>query len=142
MALAHGDIRNYQIVTGGTLLLGFPLTIAALKLTGIPEAVFWAQLAVFLIAIGVRLIMLRRMMPINIKEYLLSVYGRILPVAVLSPILPILVHNAICSPLLRFLLTCATSTCVVIGLVYALGMTCREKRYAVEKIRSKFVVLK
>lgn len=142
MALAQGDIRNYQIVTGGTLLLGFPLTIVALKLTGIPEAVFWSQLAVFLIAIGVRLVMLRRMIPINIKDYLLSVYGRILPIAVLSPILPILVHNTISTPLLRFLLTCVISTCIVIGLVYALGMTYSERKYAVEKIRKKFVLLK
>lgn len=136
MALAQGDIRNYQIVTGGTLLLGFPLTIVALKLTGIPEAVFWAQLAVFLIAIGVRLVMLRRMMPINIKDYLLSVYGRILPIAVLSPILPILVHNTISTPLLRFVLTCAMSIIAVIPLIYSLGMTYRERKYTVDKMCS------
>lgn len=136
MALAHGDIRNYQIVTGGTLLLGFPLTIVALKLTGIPESVFWTQLIVFLIAIGVRLVMLRRMVSINIKDYLLSVYGRTFPVAALSPLLPILVHNAVNPSFPCLMLTCTASIISVLSLVYAIGMTPTERTFATEKIKN------
>ena len=136
MALAHGDIRNYQIITGGTLLLGFPLTIVALKLTGIPESVFWTQLIVFLIAIGVRLVMLRRMVSINIKDYLLSVYGRTFPVAALSPLLPILVHNSVNPSFPCLMLTCTASIISVLSLVYAIGMTPTERTFATEKIKN------
>lgn len=88
--LATGRLRNYQIIVGGLLLLCFPLSYVCLKLGLPPESTLVVNIVMSQCCLAARLIMLRGMIGIRVREYLHKVYFNVLIVAVLSAIVPCL----------------------------------------------------
>lgn len=79
---ATGVMRNYQIVTGSVHLLNFPIAWIFLRLEFPPEVVFYIAIVLGIINIWVRLIMLRKILPISISDFFREVIGRGLSVAI------------------------------------------------------------
>ncbi len=67
---AKGEIKRYQIIVGGVLLLTLPVSYVVLKLGGNPTSVFVVNLCVMLAAAGVRLVLARPLIGLPVGEYL------------------------------------------------------------------------
>jgi hypothetical protein len=75
---ATGNIRNYQIVVSGLLLLNIPIGCLLYENGYSPEAIYYVSVILVFISFVVRLIFLRMMGLVNILEYLKKVIAPIL----------------------------------------------------------------
>lgn len=81
---ATGNIRNYQIVVSGLLLLNIPIGCLLYENGYSPEAIYYVSVILVFLSFVVRLIFLRMMGLINILEYLKKV---IAPICVMLSII-------------------------------------------------------
>lgn len=131
---ATGKVKKYQAVCGTTLIMILPISYIALKL-GMPA---YSVFIVHFIMEGVcqlaRMIMLRPLIGLRVRDYFVHVYSKIIIVVVVSTILPAIVYNIMDASILRFFvvsIVCAASVSLV---AYSLGLTSDEKVFVVAKV--------
>lgn len=84
---ATGNIRNYQIVVGGVLLLSLPISYVFLKFGAPVYAVYISNIAVAVVALFVRLYMLRGdLVNFSGRSFLLNVVGRVFAMSIVAAI--------------------------------------------------------
>lgn len=130
---ATGKVRKYQAVCGTILLLILPVSYACLKLGCPAYTVFIVHFVMESVAQLARMIMLRPLIGIRIRDYISYIYRPVLIVAVASLVLPALVYYNMTDGLLRFL--CVGMTCVLsVSLAsYALGLSTNERVFVKSK---------
>ena len=134
-AQANGNIKKYQIIVGSILLLIIPIAYVALKLGYQPESVFVVHLAIVLLAQCARLMIIRGMISLAVKEYVKKVIFRIVVVLCFSPIIPILLHFYLSDSFLNMLIVCLISCVSVSVCIYLFGLS-KGERY---KINDKII---
>lgn len=140
-ALSTGNIKKYQIVVGTMLLMILPISYIFLKYFGCSsEVVFVVQLGVFVIALLVRVWMLRPMISLSFREYSRAVLLPSGSVCVLSSILPIAISFLEGKGWTVFFLVVVLSFLSVVLSVYTIGLTRTERSFIVDK--AKVVYLK
>ncbi len=131
---ATGKIRNYQIAVGGMLLLNFPLSYICLKVGLPPESVYIVAIFVAICCLFLRLIFLRKMVGLSMKQYLLKVCLNVLAVSVSALIIPAVVRLNMQEGWERFLLVLSISL-IASGLsVYFIGCKSSERIFIRERI--------
>ena len=88
--LATGKIRNYQLVVGGLMLMNIPVSYILLRNGAIAEITVVVAIVFSLLCLVARLVMLRRMIGLSVKDFLTDVCLRIILVSSASVILPVL----------------------------------------------------
>lgn len=68
--LAHGEIRNFQILAGGIKLLSLPITYLFLRLGGSPYTGFIVNIVIEFIALGLELYYIKAMIGFNVTRYI------------------------------------------------------------------------
>ncbi len=136
---ATGKVKIYQAVCGGLLLLIVPIAYLVLKLGGSPESVFIVHGCIAIVTQIARVYLMRNLINISIGLYLRKIILPILSVALLSPILPIIVHNNVDDGLLHFLIVCLISIVSVILSSYYLGLSALERTVVQNKVASLIV---
>lgn len=137
---ATGKIKTYEIVCGTTLIMVFPISYVALKL-GLPAySVFVVHFVMECFCQLARMIVLRPLIGLRIRDYVEQVYSKIFIVVVLSSIFPLVVFCMMSDTVLRFFIVCFVSVVSCALVTYYLGMTTNEKVFIVEK--AKNVILK
>lgn len=131
-----GNIRNYQIIVGGILLMIVPISYIVLKLGGDPTSVFIVHIIVSVIAFCVRLIMGSKVVGFLKKEYLKKVLIPIAKVTLLSATIPILLHLLLPDSLLRVFVVCFISVSLVAIITYFVGLESQERKLVQDKIKS------
>lgn len=91
-AAATGNVRKYQSIVGGILLMSLPLTYVAFRFGCNPESAFYVNIIVCVIAYLARLIILKQLIHLAIRRYLWDVFGKSIVVTVLSAIIPCLLY--------------------------------------------------
>ena len=132
---ATGHIRNYQIIIGGILLLIVPISYILLRLGGLPECVFIVHLIIALLAQFVRILLVRSMIKLSIKQYFVKVIYKIVVVVLFSSIIPLIIYQEVSAGWTRLLLICAVSFFSVLIVVYWIGFEKNEKVFVRDKIR-------
>lgn len=133
-AAATGNVKKYQSVIGGILLSIVPIAYVALKLGGSPASVYIVYLCVSVIAFISRLLIIRPMIHLSLRQYAQYVVMRIFPVTVVS-FLSILFLKAILPVnLLGTLLVCFFSVVIALIISYALGLTTNERIFVRQKV--------
>ena len=134
-ASATGKIKLYQSVVGGLLLLILPISYLCLRL-GLPAySVFIVHLVIEITAQFARLLMLKRMIKLSLREYFSKVVWCIFKVTAIALAVPQAVIY--CHPqhgvwnLLMVCLVCTLSTSISI---YYFGLTSGEKTFISSKI--------
>ena len=138
LQLATGKIKNYQIVVGGMMLMNFPLSYLVLKLGAIPQATLIVGIVISLCCLFLRLLFLKQMVHLDIKQYITNVCLNVLGVTICSLIIPTLTYTIMNPGLIRFLavsISCVLSTSVMI---YLVGCSLNERIF----IQQKFLDLK
>lgn len=83
-AQATGNIRLYQSVVGGILLLNVPFSYIAIKIWHHPPVVIWSGIVVALIALLARFFILKRLTGLVVWAYIKSVIVRVVLVALIA----------------------------------------------------------
>lgn len=139
---ATGQIRNYQIVVGGVLLLNFPLSYICLYFGCPPESTYIVAIFVALACLLLRLAFLRKMAQLSMRSFFNNVCLRIVKVVLLAIIIPILLHYYLQYGLIRFFIvgiSCVISSVIVI---YYVGCSLTERQFILSKaitIKDKFI---
>jgi len=139
--LANGDIRNYQIIVGGVLLLTLPIAYVALYIGAPVEAVFIAKLLTSIMATYVRLYMLKGDIPgLSVCDFIKNVYFRVISVGIVAAILPTISYMYISDQVIQFVITSIIAVISTIISVYFIGCTKIEQlqiRNQVSKFKTR-----
>ena len=138
---ATGNIRNYQLVIGGTLLLILPLSCVGVTYLGLaPASVFIISIIVTVISQFERIWFVRKQIKLDIWYYLRTVILPILLVTGISSALSIGLKTWIqeiqfraywIGPIL-VILASMLFTCIT---VYTIGISKTERKHAVEMVK-------
>lgn len=135
---ATGKVKKYQLICGTILLLILPISYICLRM-GMPAySVFIVHFAMEFITQLARMILLRPLIQIRIRDYIRHIYIPITIVVLASTILPVIVFTNMAEGFLRLLST-GLSCIVSVGLsVYILGLSSNERQFVKEKALSTF----
>lgn len=125
--LATGDIKKYQIVVGGILLLNFPFSYICLKIGMIPESTIVIAIIISQICMIARLWFLRYMIKLPARQFIKKVYINVLSVTIIAIIPPMICYLYIDQPIVRFFTLCIVSVISSILSIYFLGCNAEEK---------------
>ncbi len=135
---AHGDMKRYQLCTGGVQLLFLPVTYLMLKFGSYPpQIVFYLAMAFSLVTTFIRVYFARVLVGLKPIDFLKKT---VLPVLVTSAIALCagwLVRSTMEPGWIRLLCVGATCVCVQALAVWFLGMTGSERNTLVRAARKK-----
>ena len=126
---ATGKVKKYQAVCGSTLILILPISYLCLRIGFPAYSVFIVNLIMECICQLLRMIMLRNLIDLKLREYFINIYSRVIMVIIGSTIIPFILYNYLAESILRFLIICLTSAVSVLTISYLLGMTNNEKAF-------------
>lgn len=96
-ALATGKIRNFEIITGGLMILNLPVSYVFLRLGWAPEITMYVSIAISLLTIVVRAFIIERLVGLTVRVFMNKVMLPLLLISALTPVLPYLAVGYISS---------------------------------------------
>ena len=139
---ATGNIRNYQIVVGGILLMNFPVSYLLLYLGFAPESTLVVAIIISQICLATRLYFLRTSVKLPITKFIKEVYLKAILVTTLSAIPPMIFYLTIAPSFTRLILVCCTSVITSAICIYYIGCNKNEKKKfanSIVKIKKKIL---
>lgn len=124
---ATGNIKKYQILVSGILLLNLPTSYVFLKLGYSPEYTLFVSIFYSILALGGRLAILKELIRFPVQEFVVSVISRIVLVVAVTASVGILAGNYIPDAGWKFIVMAAISTITVLFSVFMLGLDRSEK---------------
>lgn len=134
--LATGKIRNYQIIVGGLQMLNLPISYLLLRLGFFPESVIIVAICISQCCLAARLIMLRRMIGISIRNYLKKVYFNIITVSIVAFTLPFFSAQYMPESFINFIIISSIATICTISSIYFIGCNYQERQFIQQKLNS------
>lgn len=136
IAYATGNIKWFNIWVSGLNLLIVPIAYVFLKLGYGPASAMVVSLVMTVLVQLVRLLVLKRLLPFSIREYLKKVVMPTMSVLVLSSGLAFLFKTLLSPNIFTCILSCAVSALSVLVFAYSAGLN-KEERYLIQsKINS------
>lgn len=133
---ATGKVKKYQAVCGSILLMILPISYICLKLGFPAYSVFIVHFVVESLTQIARMILLRPLIGIRLKDYFINVYARVIFVVALSVIIPFIVYENMDDTILRFFIVCIISAFSVSSIAYMFGFSKNEQIFVKSKIVS------
>lgn len=131
---ATGKVRRYQAVCGSILLLILPVSYVCLKLGCPAYSVFIVHFCMEALTQLARIIMLRPLIGVKIKDFFKHIYARVFIVIVLSSIAPAAVYYNMSDTVLRFFVL-STACLLSVGIVvYSVGLSQSERAFVNSKV--------
>lgn len=121
--LATGNIKKYQICAGGLNLMNLPVSYAVLRMGYSPESVLIVAIFFSFAVQVVRLWLLKEMINLSVRDYLLQVYLNIIVVTILASSIPVFFNSLMEESMVHFLAATIVSVVwsVLVILFYGLG---------------------
>lgn len=127
LAQATGNIKWYQIIVSGILLLNLPTSYIALKLGYKAESTFFVSIFYSCLALIMRISILRKIVDFPAKDFFMKVIVRVCIVIILAVPAPLLVYNKMPDSLIRFFVVLALSIISVFFAIIICGLTMTER---------------
>lgn len=137
-AAATGDVKLYQSLIGGILLSIVPIAYIVLKLGGSPASVYMVHLVICVVAFVARLLVVRPMIRLSLRQYFISVVVRCFLVLAVSLPLSLLVRHFLPVGILSAILVCILSIIIAVASSYMLGLNTNERAFVHEKMQTAF----
>ena len=134
IALATGNIRNYQLIIGGLQMLNLPIAYICLRQGCIPETVTIVAIVMAIICMAFRLLMLKMMVKLSIRRVLRDVYLNVIIVGVLSPIVPYYVTMNVNKGFCSFIVSCMVCALSTFLIMIFVGCSKEERLFIYGKI--------
>ena len=133
---ATGNIKNYQIIVGGILLLNFPISYLMLRMGYFPEITIVIAIIISQICLIARLSFLRHSVKLDIASFFKKVYCNVIMVSIAAAILPYICHLFIEGRLAR-LITVGIVSIITSGMdIYFIGCNKEERALSKKYIRN------
>jgi hypothetical protein len=126
---ATGNIALYQVVVGLCVLAILPLSAAALRVTGRPEAPLVVGVVIAVISLALRVAIVRRQTGFPVRLYARRALLPAAAVSALSPAAPLIIHHALPASLGRAALVLCVSLACSGVFIWFLGLTKEERTY-------------
>lgn len=136
-ANATGNIKVFQLACGVLEILNIPFSYLLLKLGNPPVAVYFVQLAITISTLLVRLIVLRKLVSLNISQFLTKIVSRCLFVAILSFLTMMITTFINTESILGLLCSIFISLSLTALFIMLLGLNREEKAIAINLIKNK-----
>lgn len=136
---ATGHIRKYTIINSFFVLAPLPLSYLGLKLFHVPELVFFILLLAEIVTLASRLILMRSMIGLSLREYSIHVFLPNFLVVIVSAWIPICLHLSLDENFINTVLICLISFLVVAIAIYVVGLNQKEKVLVVNIARTKIL---
>lgn len=130
---ATGKVKRYQAVCGTILLMILPISYILLLLGCPAYSVFIVHFVMEAIAQLTRMIMLKPLIGIGIKDYIVNIYARIALVVVTSVILPFIAFYSMESGIVRFIVLGFICVVSVSASAYYWGLNSNERVFVMSK---------
>ena len=134
--LATGKIRQYQLIVGTLALLNLPLSYLCLKMGGPAESIYVVAIFVSVVCEAARVIMLRKMINLSIREFLKCVYFNVALVTLVASVVPIYLSLQFdfSKNFSTFLLSCFISlVCCLLSIAFV-GCRKDERAYVIRLV--------
>lgn len=131
---ATGKVKKYQAICGSILLLILPVSYICLRLGCPAYSVFIVHFVMESLTQMVRMILLRPMIGIRIRDYFNHIYKQVLVVVAVSIILPTLVYLNIEAGFFRFVIVGLVCVVSVSTAAYLLGLSANERVFVKVKV--------
>lgn len=131
---ATGKVKKYQTICGIILLMIIPLSYCLLKLGFPAYSVFIVHFCMESLAQLARMIILKPLIGIGLRDYFSNIYLKVSIVVVTSLILPGFVYFSMSDTVVRFMLVCLTCVLSVSVVVYTLGLSVNERVFVKDKM--------
>lgn len=136
-ANATGNIKVFQLACGVFEILNIPFSYLLLKLGNPPVSVYFVQLTITISTLLVRLIVLRKLVSLNISQFLTKIVSRCLFVAILSFSTMIIAIYINTESLLGLLSSIFISISLTALFIMLIGLNREEKAIAINLIKNK-----
>lgn len=134
---ATGNIRTYQILEGGLLLLIVPLSYVALSYGSCPaESVFVIQFIIYIVVQIVRVYLSHKNLRLSYSYYFRKIIYKITVVTILALPIPVFLRIIMDQTVVNFLIVTISSLTSVIFCAYFFGLENNEKTFVRTKINS------
>ncbi len=137
---ATGKVVRYQIWVSVVGALVFPLSLVAFKAGCPPQTAFYIYFLVYFVLIFVRLFIVTRQIGMPKALFAKEVFLKIIPVTILSAVVPLLIMCELPPSIWRSLAVCVSSVLCVAVSIYLTGLTAGEKIFIARKLRNIFKV--
>ena len=131
---ATGKVRRYQAVCGTILLMILPVSYVCLKLGCPAYSVFVVHFVMESVAQLARMVMLRPLIGIRIRDYVKNIYIRVLSVVALSVVVPLFIYLNMDETVLRFFVVCVVCVLSVGTMAYTVGLSPNERSFVKAKV--------
>jgi len=132
-AQASGRIKKYQAIVGGLLLLILPVSYLLLKLGFPPQSTLYVSISISVIALFARLFIISPLVNLSILTFVRSVIFRVLLVAGVAVLFPLIVKQSIGNEFIQFFVVCISSVLSVVLSIYWLGLRVEEQLFMKNK---------
>lgn len=133
---ATGNIKKYQIIVGGILLMIVPVSYVVLKLGGAPYSVFIVHICMSFLAFLMRLYLVRKLINYSIMMYWKNVLSRLIVVVIISVVFSLFVRAKMESSLIRLIVVSLFSASAVLLLSYNIALLPNERALLKNKFQS------
>lgn len=141
-AQATGRVKVYHAVVGGATILVLPITYLFLYLGKAPEVAFYVIIVGSVVAMLLRLIILKSLIELSLKEFFISVVLRVLAVTLLSISFTFYLATVLKTNFMGLVLSVLICTVSTIGSVYLVGLNRDDKEFIDKMMKKVFVKLK
>lgn len=133
--LATGRIRNYQIVVGGLQLLNIPVSYVLFKLHFPSESIVCVAIVLSQVCLCARLLMLRGMIGLNVRRFMLDVYANVATVTIVAAGLSYALNHCMEPGTARLLLMSPLIVVLVAATEFIVGCKRKERAFLLQKLQ-------
>jgi len=138
-AQASGDIRNYQVVVGSTMISSIPISIALLSYGASPLSLFFVNFAAAVISLVLRIWILKSLVGLDAVSYVRNTIVPVAIVASMTAILATAVHAWIPNYSVWPAFGMFGALASALLSIWFLGVKDSEKNWLINSIWTKFV---
>ncbi len=124
---ATGNIKLYQVVTGGVLILNLPFSYVFLRLGYPPEATMYVVIGTAILSQISRVLFVSKMHKMSIKDYITETLLVTLLVTILTGVPPYIVTLFMKESFVRLLILTGVFFCFTLPVLYFIGITSVER---------------
>ena len=131
---ATGKIRNYQLIVGGLQLMNLPVSYVLLRMGIFPEMVIIVAIVFSQCCLAARLLLLRSMIGLSIRKYVMKVYLNVLIVTIISAIMPFFIGSQLEKSFMNFILLSLIAFICTGITIYYVGCNKTERQFISNKL--------
>lgn len=126
-AQATGKLKLYSLLVSISVLSSLVLSYAAFTFNAMPESIYIIAIVMSFVTLYIRLLCLKKIIGISVAKFVKEILLKSIEVAVLSIIIPLLIHYYASDTLYMVVINFVFSFISTITVVYFIGLTSIEK---------------